>query len=617
MGCGLQVNHGPFSDEVVQSLQTFLDQSGSTTDAAPDERSNWDIPQEEVQRRRDFRKHRIFTIDPTTAKDLDDALHICDLGDGTVELGVHIADVSFFVHPDTAVDQEAQHRATSVYIVHKVIPMLPRILCEQLCSLNPSVDRLAFSVVWRMHKDGTIVEEHPPWFGRTVIRSCCKLDYATAQKIIDGTIPRRGPPEDPDRTQIPAEHWDPLRRPTHGHKVDEVLDDVLLFHSVAHQRRQRRFAVQGGALALNQPKLCFRLDQDGNPQSVFTYPIKHSNQLVEEYMLLANYLVAQHLILHAGDTALLRHHPPPVPRTLQLVATTAQQLWQTLAGPEVAEDEEPFDATTSGALHQSLQRLSARLEQSQAGGGATVTMALTAMLTNPMKPAMYMAVGSMEEQSIWRHYALNIPYYTHFTSPIRRYADVIVHRLLAATMEAHNESGPLPASCALFDPEASVDPRPSSAVAQREASFEWSVSKVQTCADRCNEMRMQAKVAQEDSDKVYLCVYLRSHPLVEQAVVTGVGEKFFSVIVTSLGVDARVYLDDLQEKRGITAQWDSTAGTITLTSANPDLDGWPNMRVAVFGLVMVQCGCRQKPPMAVQIDLLGPIAESPLLSPLV
>ncbi len=124
--------------------------------------ASWSIPSEEKSKRLDLRKTRIFSIDPTTARDLDDALHITELPNGNVEIGVHIADVSYFVKPDTQLDKSARHRATSIYLVQKVIPMLPRVLCENLCSLNPGVDRLAFSCIWEMKKDGTLVTEKPP-----------------------------------------------------------------------------------------------------------------------------------------------------------------------------------------------------------------------------------------------------------------------------------------------------------------------------------------------------------------------------------------------------------------------------------------------------------------------
>jgi len=166
------VNHGEFQPEIMESLYRKLNFDGAGE-------CSWTIPEEEIARRRDLRSYRIFTIDPPTAKDLDDALHITALEDGTFEIGCHIADVSYFVEEGSLLDAEAKERATSVYLVQKVIPMLPSILCEQLCSLNPNVDRLAFSCIWRMRADGTLIPGSA-WYGKTVIRSCAKLDYYTA-----------------------------------------------------------------------------------------------------------------------------------------------------------------------------------------------------------------------------------------------------------------------------------------------------------------------------------------------------------------------------------------------------------------------------------------------------
>jgi DIS3-like exonuclease 2 len=268
-----------------------------------------------------MRRARIFTCDPTNAKDRDDALHITPLGPDSTdpsvslyEVGVHIADVSHFVTPGTALDAEAAAHATSTYLVQRVIPMLPSLLCEELCSLNPGVDRLAFSVIWTMRSDGTAPQfaqpqqpqlQYAPWFGKTVIRSAAKLDYGTAQRMIDGTITRdmAASPEG-----MPAELWAPDRRPGAaaaaagssalpaasagaGHSCLDVWHDVRMMHAVAMQRRRRRFAA--GSLALHKHKLTFALNADGNPVSVGTYPVRDSNRVIEEFMLLANHLTVR------------------------------------------------------------------------------------------------------------------------------------------------------------------------------------------------------------------------------------------------------------------------------------------------------------------------------------
>ncbi|XP_043347733.1 DIS3-like exonuclease 2 isoform X5 [Dermochelys coriacea] len=193
----------------------------------------WAIPPSELANRRDLRKECIFTIDPSTARDLDDALSCKQLPDGNVEVGVHIADVSYFVLEGTALDQVASGRATSVYLVQKVIPMLPRLLCEELCSLNPMKDRLTFSVMWKMTPEGKILDE---WFGRTVICSCVKLSYDHAQSMI----------ENPNKV-FASEELPPV---SPQHPVDEIHQAVLNLHQIAKHLRKQRFI--DGALRLDQ-----------------------------------------------------------------------------------------------------------------------------------------------------------------------------------------------------------------------------------------------------------------------------------------------------------------------------------------------------------------------------
>ena len=182
------IEHGEvFSEGVVEDVQRAVS-SGITTNSRGER--EWVPTKEMLKGRRDFREHRVCTIDPTTAKDLDDALHIIPLKEGGVEVGVHIADVGEFVSKGSDVDESAQDRATTVYLVDRTIPMLPRDLCEIACSLNEDVERLAFSCTFEMNMDGTMkVDKHGKnkvWYGKSVIRSCARLDYGTAQNIIDG-----------------------------------------------------------------------------------------------------------------------------------------------------------------------------------------------------------------------------------------------------------------------------------------------------------------------------------------------------------------------------------------------------------------------------------------------
>ncbi|XP_054946508.1 DIS3-like exonuclease 2 isoform X5 [Physeter macrocephalus] len=212
------VDFSDFSSEVLECLPQGLP---------------WTIPPEEFSKRRDLRKDCVFTIDPSTARDLDDALSCKPVADGNFEVGVHIADVSYFVPEGSSLDKVAAERATSVYLVQKVVPMLPRLLCEELCSLNPMTDKLTFSVIWTLTPKGKILSE---WFGQTIIRSCTKLSYEHAQSMIEG----------PTR-KIPEKELPPV---SPEHTSEEVRQAVLNLHGIAKELRQQRFA--DGALRLDQ-----------------------------------------------------------------------------------------------------------------------------------------------------------------------------------------------------------------------------------------------------------------------------------------------------------------------------------------------------------------------------
>ena len=180
--------------------------------------------------------------------------------------------------------------------------MLPRLLCEKLCSLNPSVDRLAYSVVWRLNRDGTRVADSPVWYGRTIIRSCSKLDYGTAQAMIDGRI-----------TNEDTSLWPEDRLPTDGHLTEDIISDIVLMNSIVQKRRTLRF--QSGALSLNRVKLSFELDQIGNPIGMMEYPKGESNNMIEEYMLMAIFLVSEKIL--ETPKALVRNHSPPIFQNIQ------------------------------------------------------------------------------------------------------------------------------------------------------------------------------------------------------------------------------------------------------------------------------------------------------------
>jgi protein SSD1 len=216
------------------------------------------IPEREFEVRKDLRAERIFTIDPDTAKDLDDALSLKLNDDGTYDVGVHIADVAYFVKPNTALDRDARKRATSVYLVQRAVPMLPPALSEGLCSLNPATERLAFSSIFTMTKEAKIIKK---WFGKTVIKSAAKLSYQDAQNVIEGKSLGEVP-------VIPE------------HDASGIEHDIKALNDLAKIIRTRRF--HSGALALDSPRLKFTINEAGQPVDCGRYDRLDANDLIEE-----------------------------------------------------------------------------------------------------------------------------------------------------------------------------------------------------------------------------------------------------------------------------------------------------------------------------------------------
>lgn len=365
----------------------------------------WEVPQEELQHRRDLRNSCIFTIDPATATDLDDALSVEMLPSGVFRVGVHIADVSYFVLPNTALDDDAQIRSTCVYLMQRKLPMLPPILSHNLGSLNPGVDRLAFSIFWDINSAGEILDR---WIGRTIIRSCCKLSYDHAQEIIDGTF-------DANNSSIMGDQWPKLYGRFEWY---DIIKSVKSLHEVSKTLKQSRF--NSGALSLESPKLGFLFDEEGSPyDSVLTGRID-SNFLVEEFMLLANKTAAEVITGAYPSCALLRRHPEPNARKLQEFGAFCNKHGLKL------------DTSSPAHMHHSLEHIRKELKND-----SMLFDILMSYAARPMQLAAYFCTGdSKHTNSDWGHYALGFPFYTHFTSPLRRYPDIVVHRLLAAVLEA-------------------------------------------------------------------------------------------------------------------------------------------------------------------------------------
>ncbi|EEB08710.1 ribonuclease II family protein [Schizosaccharomyces japonicus yFS275] len=418
------VNSREFPDEVLDCLPS----------------DNWCITDEERAKRRSFLDQIVLTIDPETARDLDDAVSCIDNGDGTYRISVHIADVSHFVKPETALDNEARSRATTVYLVQRAIPMLPTLLCERLCSLNPSVERLAFSVEWLVDRNGR--ELGPRWFGKSLIKTCCRLTYTEAQNILEGKSWEEG-----------------VGKPiSDGFKATDVEVSIRNLNIIAKALRKARF--DNGAVSVNTSELKFRLDEQGLPQKCEVYEHKDANRLIEEFMLFANRSVAEKISNHFPHVALLRRHAPPKEKQLgEFIRFLAHLGFD-------------FDGSTSARFNDSLQRLREKFP-------SDITELIENMAARSLQRAEYFCTGSTDSVSEWLHYALAFSHYTHFTSPIRRYPDIIVHRLL---------------ECAVQDCDSSLKTKQCNEI-----------------ATHCNTKKENARLAQEDSNFVFLSVYLNKY----------------------------------------------------------------------------------------------------------
>jgi ribonuclease R len=439
-----------------------------------------EITKKEIAKRRDMRSDLTFTIDPKDAKDFDDALSFTKLENGNYEIGIHIADVSHYLQEKTKLDDEAYNRATSVYLVDRVVPMLPEMLSNGVCSLRPNEEKLTFSAVFEINEKAQVVNK---WFGRTVTYSDQRFAYEEAQSIIENcTLSAIKEYTMPIDISIIDKEYSVTK---------EIVEATLKLDELAKKMRKKR--MKAGAISFDRVEVKFNLDEDANPIGVFFKEAKDANKLIEEFMLLANRKVAEFIGQEKGkpskNTFIYRVHDEPNIDKLNALQGIVSKFGYSL------------QTDSKEVISQSLNKL-----LSDVHGKAESNMVET-LAIRTMSKAEYTT------QNIG-HYGLAFDYYSHFTSPIRRYPDVMTHRLLQHYLDGGNS--------------------PSAAIYEEKCKHS-------------SEMEYLASRAERDSIKYMQVKYMQDHKNQEfEGVISGVTEWGIYVEIKENKCEGMVRIRDIK-----------------------------------------------------------------------
>ncbi|KAI8980354.1 hypothetical protein BDB01DRAFT_797508 [Pilobolus umbonatus] len=443
----------------------------------------WKPIEEELIERRDLRDLTVFSIDPPNCQDIDDALSVKELKNGHVELGVHIADVSYFVKENSMTDLEARSRGTTVYLADRRFDMLPTVLSERVCSLRHKVDRYAVSVIWTLDASYKITDT---WFGRSVINSSCEMEYEQAQQLLDGKSVATG------------------LNVTLSKKLKPYVTKLADVLRVMRDRRLNK-----GALELEGNEIKFKITDKQEITDIIPKDSLEIHGLVAEAMIMANSSVGKRIYEGFRDAAILRHHPPP----------TVHQFDRLI---KAAESKGFFvDYSSNKTLAKSLAEITKGCKNDP-----EIARLLKTMATIAMNEAGYISSGHYSVPDYY-HYGLALEFYTHFTSPIRRYADIIAHRQLLLCVE---------------DPVAKRDQVKNKAILYRD----------NTVSDICDHLNMksrESKFAQRDSTELFQSLYVLQHiqdgdTLIEKGIISEIRSNGFYVFIPKLGIKGPVYLKD-------------------------------------------------------------------------
>ncbi|XP_028297903.1 DIS3-like exonuclease 1 [Gouania willdenowi] len=471
----------------------------------------WKVDPEEAERRRDLRgTHLVFSIDPRGCEDVDDTLSVRRLKGGSLlELGVHIADVSHFVSEGSLTDLEARARATTYYLADRRYDMLPAILSADLCSLLGGVDRYAMSVLWELNAETLTVQS--VWFGRTIIRSSYQLHYELAQALLNG-----------ESADVPE--LDGLTVSDRDARLAELIEALEMLTNVARHLRVQRD--RKGALELEGLEVRAQLDEDKNITALVPRQPLEVHETVAECMIYANHWVARKIQETFPSQALLRRHPPP-----------RQELFSQLTATAAAKG---FTMET-----RSNKDLAESLDRAVDPQDPLVNRLLRMMATQAMSQAVYFSTGSQSQEQFY-HYGLALDRYTHFTSPIRRYADIVVHRLLIAAVEA--EKG------------------------EELAKAPHTNKELEEMAHHINTKNQAAQRAQTLSTVLFQCLYFKDKDpdkdprCVADGIIYAIRDNGVLVFVPEYGLKAPVYLKNKEGQVmaavGLDGGWEWQSGSV-------------------------------------------------------
>lgn len=479
------IPHQPFSQLVLNDLPQMP----------------WVITEQEYAERCDLREYNVCSIDPPGCTDIDDALHCRELENGNFECGVHIADVTHFIKPNTHIDKEAESRGTTVYLVDQRIDMIPELLSSNLCSLHEKVERFAFSCVWELTPEGDIIKVD---FFKSVICSKAAMTYAEAQMMIDDES-----------------------------RQDEIPRNLRHLNRLAKKLKQKR--LDAGALTLASTEIRFNIDSETHdPIDLQSKQLRDTNSLVEEFMLLANVSVAKKIYDYFPEHAVLRKHPVPSPSMFETLLKSANSL-----GVEL-------DVLNGKTLQQSL-------DKAVFPDDPYKNVMLRILTTRCMTTALYFCSGT-EKFDNYAHFGLATPIYTHFTSPIRRYPDVMVHRLLGVACGAYTSTAAL------------VD-----------------MGAVERITTHMNYRHKMAQHAGRASVNLHTQIFFKNRICDEEGYIMFVRKNALQVLIPKYGLEGTVYLSKKKEAQGL-FKFDEE----TLTQTYGDIT------IHVFDKVIVQMSIEKK-----------------------